>query len=220
VTVAGRWPEPTVANELEAKLTVPDGFALPTLVGVGPVASASSADVVLDAQYWDTADLALVRMGVTVRRRTGESTVARWTVKVPASVDRAGLLDRREMDVDDDASSPPDAVVALVGDVLDDVTLVPSARLITRRTTVTLRDEAGGVVAEVADDDVVVHVGGVETERFREVEVEAGPVDPDGVALAAVVVALRAQGGDDADPTPKVAYALRHRLTHGSENPT
>jgi len=209
-----------VTNELEAKLSVPDGFAVPRLEGVARVASVAAHSVVLDAEYWDTADLDLVRRGVTVRRRTGESLLARWTVKVPSDVARAGLLDRRELDVDDDATTPPAAVVDLVHGLRPDAALVPSARLTTHRSTLVLHDGDGGVLGEVADDHVTVTIDGVEAERFREVEVEAGPADPDGVTLVAVVGVLRAAGGDDADPTPKVARALRHRLGRAAGSAT
>ena len=71
--------------EREVKLVAPPGFVLPDLTAAAagrPVAVLP--EQLLQATYYDTADLRLVRWGVTLRHRTGDDGGPVWTVKVPA----------------------------------------------------------------------------------------------------------------------------------------
>lgn len=55
-------------NETEAKYDAPEGTALPHLDALPQVAGTSGP---LEAEYYDTADLRLMRAGITLRRRRG-----------------------------------------------------------------------------------------------------------------------------------------------------
>ena len=58
------------ANETEVKYDAPAGMALPDLDALPQVAGTSRADEEhLEAEYYDTADLRLMRAGITLRRR-------------------------------------------------------------------------------------------------------------------------------------------------------
>jgi hypothetical protein len=59
-------------NETEAKYDVPAGAALPRLDDLPQVAGTSGpAEQQLEAEYYDTDDLRLIRAGITLRRRRG-----------------------------------------------------------------------------------------------------------------------------------------------------
>jgi inorganic triphosphatase YgiF len=200
-----------VAVERELKFAVPADGAVPELVGAGPVASVEPLPAVeLDAQYWDTEAFELLAVGATVRRRTGESTTPRWTVKIPAGPSGTGaLLSRRELDVDDPADLPPGAVLdALAGRVTGE--LVRVARLRTTRRRSVLRDAAGVALAEL-DDDVVDATGpGRDPVTFREIEVEL-TADAPAELVEAVTAAFASVGATGVDPRPKLAQFLDPR---------
>jgi inorganic triphosphatase YgiF len=204
------------SREQELKLDLAPGVPLPDLRAVpGVAAVASLDDQALDAEYWDTDDLALLRVGATLRRRTGGSSMPRWTLKVPAGASIGGrVLDRIEHDVDDDATEPPARLRDEAAGVTD-APLAPVARLRTARCRVVLVDADGATLAEVDDDEVVVEVPGRPAVTFREVEVELGPSGSRAV-LHAVDDLLHAAGATAADPTPKLARGLAHRLGGGS----
>src|SRR5579859_824714 len=92
--------------ERELKLSVWPGFALPDLVGAIDGGSVSpGAENHLDAVYYDTEDLRLLRRGVTLRFRRGEEPDNAWTAKLPGSTPALGMA-RREITVAGD----PDAI--------------------------------------------------------------------------------------------------------------
>lgn len=200
------------SREHELKLDLGAGVPLPPLDGVPGVAEVRPLDEqVLDARYWDTDDLALLRVGATLRRRTGGSSLPRWTLKVKAAPTAdGGVLERLEHDVDDAAEVPPAVLVAEAA-VVTTEPLAPVARLHTLRRRVVLVAADGAVLAEIDDDEVVVEVPGRPDLAFREVEVELGPAGAQGV-LAEVADRLRRVGATPADPTPKLARGLAHRL--------
>ena len=75
---------PKGSLEREIKLGAWPGFAMPDLTDVAPgVQVVAEPALDLDATYVDTADLQLVRNGVSLRRRTGEGP-PRWTLKLPS----------------------------------------------------------------------------------------------------------------------------------------
>ena len=87
--------------EREVKLSVWPGFALPDLDGIidgGGVSQGEEQQ--LDAAYYDTADLRLLRRGVTLRFRRGESPGEVWTAKLPSATPAIGLA-RREVTLPD-----------------------------------------------------------------------------------------------------------------------
>lgn len=190
--------------EREAKLDVPIGFAVPDLTGsVEGQGVAPVEEKVLDAVYYDTEDLRLIRFGITLRYRDT------WTVKLP---DRAssvsGVMARDEIDVEGDATAIPPLARSLVTGVARGAPLVPVARLVTRRRRHRLLDADGEGVGEIDDDDVtVIDQEGNPVGRFREVEAEVGPDAPDEL-LSALVRRLVKAGASPGSSAPKVARAL------------
>ena len=73
-----------IATETERKYDVPETFELPDLVGAGAVTGVGGAETHdLDATYFDTEDLRLMRNRRTLRRRSGGHD-AGWHLKTPA----------------------------------------------------------------------------------------------------------------------------------------
>lgn len=114
--------------------------------------------------------------------------------------------------------APPAALAALVCAYVRTETLVPVARLRSRRRRAALVAGDGSAIGEVDDDEVEVIADGEVTARFREVEVELAPGAPDA-ALAPVVTVLRAAGAGAPDPQPKLVRALGPRALAPSELP-
>src|SRR5437867_12693895 len=74
-------------NETEAKYDAPASVALLGLDDVPQVAGTSGPDEEqLEAEYYDTADLRLMRAGITLRRRRGGHDQG-WHLKLPAGAD-------------------------------------------------------------------------------------------------------------------------------------
>jgi CHAD domain-containing protein len=198
--------------EREVKLVAPPTFRLPDLT-----AAASGTPAVtlppqrLQATYYDTVDLRLIRWGVTVRYRTGEDGGPVWTVKVPAAAKGEGLS-RRELNFRGRPGAVPDEVVALLRGFVRHAAIAPVAKLATRRHRAEVRDGAGHPLLEVADDVVSVLDNRQVSARFREVEVEVRG-DASDELLRAVVDRLREAGASSAESTPKVIWALGPRAT-------
>ncbi|MGE5226523.1 MAG: CHAD domain-containing protein [Planctomycetaceae bacterium] len=189
--------------EREVKLAVSPVFAMPDLSGVLPgVRMEARGAKTLDAVYFDTPDLRLVRAGASLRFREGEG----WTVKLPSDPEDDALTRQEHLFPGLDPAVP-DAAVDLVRAYLRTADVEPVAHLRTERTVWALVDERGHDLAEVDDDDVSVLRGVSVALRFREVEVEARPDTPAGL-LPAAVVRLRWHGAGLPDPTPKVVRAL------------
>src|SRR5450755_4535379 len=77
----------TEVTETERKYELGPDARLPSLLDLPQVARESELDEqTLEAEYYDTADLRLVRAGVTLRRRRGGSD-AGWHLKLPVDAD-------------------------------------------------------------------------------------------------------------------------------------
>jgi len=163
-----------VVRETERKYEAPDTVELPDppdSLGVPGVA----VDHLLKAVYFDTAELHLLRAGITLRRREGGSD-AGWHLKLPASGDsrdelRLPLTKTRR---------PPAKLAKLVAARTGGAALAPVAELTTERRERMLADADGHDVAELVADRVVARTLGKETrtESWREIEVElTGPGD-------------------------------------------
>jgi CHAD domain-containing protein len=199
--------------EVERKLDVPTTFALPDLSTVPGVTEVSGPEErSLEAVYHDTADLRLVRSHVTLRRRTGGPDEG-WHVKLPA-----GNGARRELHspLGRATKAVPKAVSAPVRGLVRTAALGPVATLHTRRLVTSLRDAAGRVLAEVADDVVTATAHGAAPGEpatvlsWREVEVEL--VAGDEALLDAVVDRLVAAGAEPSASASKLARVLAERL--------
>lgn len=199
-------PQRTV--EVERKYDADPTTPLPDwshLPGVSAVSDGEPRE--LDATYLDTADAALARRGVALRRRTGGPD-AGWHVKGPRQGDG-----RMELGwpLDEDGRMP-DAVAATVAQWTAD-TLHPIARIENSRTAYHLRGPEG-VTAEFVDDHVRATDlrTGIRRE-WREWEMELGPAapaDPLGRErfFAAVEQAVHAAGGRPPSSGSKLARAL------------
>ena len=124
----------------------------------------------LEAVYFDTVDLRLIRAGITLRRRQGGSD-AGWHLKLPAGKDS-----REELRVPLGRSPrrPPVELVALTRVYTRGAALAPVAELNTRRRRWVLADADGQALAELVDDQVTARTMGEQTTTvsWREVEVE------------------------------------------------
>jgi CHAD domain-containing protein len=127
----------------------------------------------LSALYFDTADLALLRSGVTLRRRVGGHD-AGWHLKLPAGRDTREEVRLPLTEAIEDKHHPPAELLELTrlharGRELAEVALVETHR---RRWPV--RDADGRELAELVDDEVTAHTLGAATTAvsWREVEVE------------------------------------------------
>jgi CHAD domain-containing protein len=195
----------TNTNETEAKYDAPTGVALPGLDRLPRVAGTSGPDEErLEAEYYDTTDLRLIRAGITLRRRSGGRD-AGWHLKLPV-----GPGTRREirLPLSEDGRQAPPELAGLVRVHTRGEPLRPIARLATRRKRLVLLDRLGESLAEVAADDVSAQtMGGTTTlSRWHEVEVEL--TGGDRQLLKAADELLRRDGLRPAGRSAKLERAL------------
>lgn len=170
-------------NEMETKYEASANTVLPDLGSLRSVAATTGPqEQVLAAEYYDTADLRLIRAGVTLRRRTGGSD-AGWHLKLPA-----GPRTREEIQLPlrGAARQVPAELADLVRGRSRGGGLRPVATITTRRQVITLVDENGVSLAEVADDDVSARdlATDAAAQRWREIEVELTGGTPDLLTAA------------------------------------
>ena len=196
-----------VGIERELKLSVWPGYGLPDLGDLIDGGSVSDRqEQHLDAAYYDTPDLRLLRRGVTLRFRRGEPPGDVWTARLPSGTP-AVRLDRREITFPGGASSVPAALAELVRGWALGSPLTPVARLRTVRRRVTLNDADGLPQAVVDDDEVSILRGGRVAARFRELEVELlAEVQPGLMPI--VAERLQSAGAQPVDQVPKLVRAL------------
>ena len=230
------WHDPGVVTrvpEIESKYDVGARCQLPDLATLAGVASVDRPQkYTLEAVYLDSVDLRLLADGVTLRRRTGGAD-AGWHLKLPAAdgarhelqlplEDAAERLDRTEPDDGPAALGRrvPAQLLGLVRARLRGAEPVPVARLLTHRVVRQLRDVAGTVLAEVADDTVTAQVLGssVTVLTWREWEVELGP-GGDRRLLAEVGSRLITAGATTAGHGSKLARALADRVATQPSRP-
>ena len=177
------------------------------LAAVGVAGVAEPVTHHLDAVYYDTDRLDLLRSKITLRRRTGGSD-AGWHLKLPA-VEGA----RTEIGLPlaaGDGGAVPAAIGELVIGAARGRPLGPVGRIVNERTVRHLLDGTGAVLIEVADDHVTgTSFGTDRTHRWREVEAEI--VDGTPAQLAATVDVLVSGGARPAASPSKLARALDYR---------
>jgi CHAD domain-containing protein len=185
-------PPPRETHEQELKLGVPPGFVLPELAGerLEPKTFTST--------YHDTADRALARAGITLRRRVQDRR-GLWQLKLPSEEARL------ELEAPGGPGAPPEELAELLVGVLRGRTLEPAAVLRTRREGVRAR-ERRRAVADVTIDSVAVLDGRRVRERFVELEVEA--LAGGASALPDLERVLLAAGAVRGDGRPKAFRAL------------
>ncbi|HXL41462.1 MAG TPA: CYTH and CHAD domain-containing protein [Actinomycetota bacterium] len=204
---------PDVSTESEDKLEADPGFEIPDLSGVEPGAQvAVLREALLEAVYFDTADLRLARnSGITLRyrrdRSPGSTDEGTWTLKLPEDATGTGdrALIRQELSWPGSPDDVPPQAAALVRAITRRAPLQPVARLTTQRRRLELRDREGPPLAEIDDD--LVSIAEPVQEQFRQIEVEwTGEARP-GLRKA-VLDRLRRAGARSGDATPKVFRAL------------
>lgn len=199
--------------EIETKLEVPGQSELPDPLQHKAVRksglTSAAAPVVhhLDATYYDTDQLDLLRSKVTLRRRTGGDD-AGWHLKLPADKRSADAAARTEVQLPlNRGGRVPKELADLIRGTARGHALKAVARLRNERTVVRLLDAAGSPAVEIADDAVTATRPGNEAvECWREVEVEllSGTADQ----LAATVLALTDAGAWPAGRSSKLSRAL------------
>ena len=143
-------------TETELKYEAQSGIPLPAFEDLPQVADVRDAPAEhLDAEYYDTSDLRLIRAGITLRRRRGGHD-AGWHLKLPAGADS-----RREIRVPlGRAKTVPETLARLVRVHSRGGELRPVARISTDRQRLLLLGPAGEELAEVATDEVTARAMG------------------------------------------------------------
>jgi len=196
-------------QEVERKFDADQGAALPDLSGAAGSVS-EPVESQLDATYFDTADGALARHRITLRRRTGGHD-AGWHLKLPAGQDERTEV---HLPLGGATAAVPVALVREVRAITGDRPLVAVAILHTTRLERRLLDSHGNALATVADDTVhgqrlTGDTGTMTT--WREVEVEL--VDGDRALLDVVGDRLRAAGLTPSGSSSKLARVLGDTAT-------
>lgn len=159
-------------REIESKFDVAPDFVLgdPADFARAP-AAVTSRTVNLESSYFDTAEHALLRSGMTLRRRTGDADTG-WHLKVPG----AGFRTELHWPLTE-GDQPPDELRSLVWPFAGTADLQPTVTLRTRRTAHQVSAPDGRLAFELADDEVWADSAGapVAMSRWRELEVELGP---------------------------------------------
>jgi CHAD domain-containing protein len=162
-----------VVRETERKYEADDAVVLldpARLLGLDP--GSQPEEQQLEAIYFDTPDLRLLRAGVTLRRRKGGADEG-WHLKLPAGQDSR---DELRLPLTRARSKPPAEFVALTRLNTRGTALGPVAQLNTQRRRWVLADAEGHELAELVEDQVNAHTMGKQTTAvsWREVEVELG----------------------------------------------
>src|SRR6478736_576400 len=158
-------------TERELKFDVRPDFVLPDLSDeLADVERTDRESQQIVSEHFDTADYALLRASMTLRRRTGTSDVG-WQLKVPEPPFR------EEIRVPINGAQVPDDLTRILQGVTRDQRLIPVSTLITHRSVLRLIDGSGRPLAEVDDDLVEAFDAGdsVPATRWHELEVELVP---------------------------------------------
>jgi hypothetical protein len=162
-------------REVERKYEAADEVPLPDpsrLLGAENVGAAE--DQQLDAMYFDTPDLRLLRAGVTLRRREGGSDPG-WHLKLPVGKDSREEL---QVPLGQAQRTRPAELTALTRVHTRGAEVGPVVRLCTRRRRWQLADDDGRPLAELVEDRVTAHTLGAWVGRhLAVVEVEPDPAD-------------------------------------------
>jgi CHAD domain-containing protein len=196
-------------------------FDLPDLVASGV---AAAVDVIepftMRAVYHDTADLALFRWGITLRRREGGHDEG-WHMKLPVAGADGSSRDELRLPLDHGpVGSVPGGFVEVIAPLLRERPLGAIVTISTERSPRLLRDADGRALVEVVDDVVSVLRDGRVVSVFREIEIEAvDPSDPESLAAMDAVVDLLMSMGAEPSSVSKAASALGPRTAEPPDVP-
>ena len=146
----------TVVREVERKYDLAAGGmaaldAVSAMTGTARIAAVSQeGEQLLDAVYYDTADLRLIAAAITLRQRTGGED-AGWHLKLPAGAD---TRDEIRLPLAASGGAVPEELAALVRACTGGAALAPVVRIQASRRVLGLLDGSGRVLAEVAADHV------------------------------------------------------------------
>jgi inorganic triphosphatase YgiF len=168
-----------MALETETKYEADAGAVLPCLDALPGVHGTRGPELQqLEAEYYDTADLRLLRSGITLRRRKGGHD-AGWHLKLPAG---GGTREEIRLPLGGAGRRVPAELANYVSARTRSEPLAPVASITTLRHVTTLVGRDGEPLAEVADDEVSGRAAAersAEPIRWREVEVELTEGDRD-----------------------------------------
>jgi CHAD domain-containing protein len=189
-------------RERELKFDVPLDWDVPSLDGVVPDGAVHRSTARLETTYFDTAEQDLLRSGVTLRRRRGDTDEG-WQLKVPAGDARTEI----RLPLGQGRAMPAELRDATLG-LRGGAALKPVATLTTRRAIHQLVGADSEPLAEVVIDDVDAKpsADGATSRQWREVEVEL--VDGDEEFLARAASWLTDNGADPSSSGSKLARAL------------
>jgi CHAD domain-containing protein len=214
----------TVVREIEQKYDLavagPDAIdAVHAMTGTAGVASVlQEGERLLDATYYDTADLRLISAGITLRRRTGGQDSG-WHLKLPA-----GAHTRDEVRLPfaghsgSGAGAVPKELAALIRAYTRDAALAPVMHIQTSRRELRLLDQARRTLAEIASDHVRAEpADGSTVTSWDEIEAELVAGGPE--LLKAIDRRLREAGALPAAAATKLQRALGGRLSAAPQTP-
>src|SRR5438105_2983800 len=113
--------------ERELKFDVPDGWTLPDPADLTPPGGSIRSQLVrMSSTYFDTLDHDLLRSGITLRRRTGDTDTG-WHLKVPTGDART------EIRLPVDGETVPDEMLQLLRGIAGGAKMRPVATLATQR---------------------------------------------------------------------------------------
>ncbi len=204
-------------EEIERKYAVEPDTGSPNFGDVDAVAEVgSAAENDLEAVYFDTPELDLLRHGITVRRRVGGPDEG-WHLKVLSGPD---TRTETRLPLGRAVRAVPKRLRDQFEPVLGSARLVPVARVRTHRSERGLFDAHGTRIAHFCDDDVHAErllAPGLR-QHWREWEIEL--VGDDRDLLRRLDTALMAAGAAPAKVPSKVARALALQTkTRGQELP-
>lgn len=161
--------------EIERKYDLGPGAAVPDLRVVRRVATVDKpVTAVLKAVYYDTAGFTLAHSRTVLRRRVGGVDEG-WHIKFPKHKTPGSGEGRRELHwpLELSAEAVPEAIAAVLHDIVGSRPLAPIATLDNTRTTHYLRDASSAIIAELCEDSVVgVALANGEQSNWSEWEVE------------------------------------------------
>lgn len=201
----------TTHREVERKLRVHGMFDLPDFTEVAHAVEATEP-FTMRAVYHDTADLALFRWGITLRRREGGPDEG-WHMKLPVPGADGSTRDELRLPLDHGpVGAVPGGFVEVISPLLRERPLAAVVTISTERSPRLLRDSAGTALVEVVDDVVSVLREGRIVSVFREIEIEAvDAADPAALAAMNTVVDLLVRMGAEPSSVSKAASALGPR---------
>jgi len=206
--------------------------AVQAMTGTAGIAAVSrQGKQLLDAVYYDTADLRLIGAGITLRRRTGGAD-AGWHLKLPAGADTrdeirlplAAAADKPAADTAPGTAgrraalpragvggAVPEELAALVRACTRGAALAPVVRIRASRRVLGLLDGSGQTLAEIGADHVSAEPADGPAVSWDEIEAELVTGGPE--LLTAIEARLRRAGARRAAAATKLQRALAGRLS-------